>query len=174
MPCPAAVPMVLIPTAYTTPYLAPLTRSISDSIQPLVGTTLTVTSFTTPSSPTPISPGSPPMRLVVPGTGDLAGMLAVSASGAFTFSPAVGFVGGMPAVRVLVARSDGQSRAVPLNITAAPPTGGVQPRKQNKKAPPMAALLVVVVLMPAHSTKHGAGILCTFSCPTLSVRAVHA
>lgn len=141
--------MVLAPTAYTTPYLTPLTRSATGGIAALAGASLSVTSFTTSAAPTPIPPGTP-ARLVVAATGDMAGTLAVSAGGAFTFTPAVGFVGAMPEVHVLVARSDGQSRAVPLNVTVMAPAGGVQPRKTaNRHA--VNGFLTPLPIMPYRS-----------------------
>ena len=84
------------------------------------GATLAVTGITLPGSSTPIAPGTGPVTLVDPVTGAVTGTLDVKADGSFTFLPAPGYTGPVPAVTVTVSSSDGQSTTVPLSLVVAP------------------------------------------------------
>jgi hypothetical protein len=79
-----------------------------------------VSSFTLPGTTTTVAAGSAPANIVDPATGVLTGTLAVQANGAFTFTPAPGYDGPVPAVPYTVVSSDGKTDPSLLTITINP------------------------------------------------------
>ena len=105
------------PVTAATPPGGPLSGSMLVGATVPPGTTASVTAFKVSGSDKLIAPGSAPAALTDPATGAVVGTLSVKPDGTFTFTPAPGYTGPVPAVTVTVASSDGQSRDVPLSLT---------------------------------------------------------
>lgn len=80
---------------------------LSNAVAP-PGTTVNVTSFSLPGSTAAYPAGPSPVQVVDPLSGQTAGSMVLQPDGSFTFTPAPGFRGAVPAVTYSVACSDGQ------------------------------------------------------------------
>lgn len=86
------------------------------------GTSTNATGFTLPGSATVYPTGATAVTVIDPDTNQTAGAVVVQPDGSFTFTPAGGFTGQVPAITCLVQSSDGQlSQAV---VTALIGTSG--------------------------------------------------
>jgi CshA-type fibril repeat protein len=83
------------------------------------GTTVSVTGFSVPGSDT-IYPAGSTVSLTDPATGATTGTMVVNADGSYVFTPALNYIGPVPAVTVTVASSDGQEVLVPLTLSVNP------------------------------------------------------
>ena len=109
--------------ARTTTMGVPTSGNVLDNVKPAPGTTVAVDSFTVQGSTQVYRPGSAPVTLTVadgPLAGTVAGTITVAANGAYTFSPAPGYVGPAPAVAYVVKASDGQTNPSELTLDVLP------------------------------------------------------
>lgn len=115
--------------------------------------TASVVSFRLSASGNAFLPSRTAVPLVDPTSGALAGMLSILRSGAFTFSPAPGFVGPVPPVSVAVASTDGQLEVATLTITVNSllRDGNESPRVAQGSGPVLLNVLDNTVPPPGHS-----------------------
>ena len=83
------------------------------------GTTASIVSFTLPGSSTPLAPGSMPVNVTDPSSGQLAGSLMVQPNGTFVFTAAADYSGNLT-VLYTVGSSDGQRVNTTLELNVIP------------------------------------------------------
>lgn len=88
---------------------------LDNTIQP-PGTTIGIRDFSINGLPAVFIPGSAPITVVNPLTQLVTGALVVLSTGAWTFTPAPGYVGSVPAIMYNVSSSDGQTDPSVLTI----------------------------------------------------------
>lgn len=160
--CCAAAPIKVQPEAQTGSPGSAILGNILDNVQQLpAGTTASVAGLMLPGATTPIAPESPPVTIVDPATGAVAGTLTISASGDYAFTAAPDFTGDVPPVTVTLKRSDGVEKDVPLVLTVKLP-----PVQANEyvTAPPGASTVQLNVL-GANPSPSLTGVITSFTLP---------
>lgn len=115
----AAGPLTAQPVSVTAlPGKPVLGNALANTVAP--GATTTVASFKLPGSSSPITPGASPVTVRDPASGIITGTIVLRANGTFTFTPAPGFVGAVPAITLTVASSSGQTRDTTLSVFVQP------------------------------------------------------
>lgn len=107
------------PVTDITPTGQAATGNMLDSVVAPSGTTAVVSGFTAPGSNT-VYPAGSTVTIVAPRTGTVTGSMQINPGGSYVFKPALGYVGPVPSVDVIVASSDGQSKQVPLTVSVNP------------------------------------------------------
>jgi hypothetical protein len=106
-------------TVFTFP-TEPATGNLLDNATPPPGTSLSITGFKLPGSPTALPPGPTPVPVTDPASGDLVGTIVVRPEGTYTFTPSPGYVGDVPPISYTVTSSDGQAKDSVLDLEVRP------------------------------------------------------
>ena len=114
---PAAGPVYAdAPDALSTPMGQLIAGNALNNADVPAGQQATVMSFTVAGSSQVYTPGSSPITMYSPTTGQPIGTLTMAASGAYTFDPVDGFIGPVPAINVYSQTSDGLKTVGGLTI----------------------------------------------------------
>ena len=108
------------PDAATTTAGQALSSNVLSNAAVPAGQAATITGFSIAGSNQIITPGSNPVSLISPTTGLPMGTLSMQSSGAYTFTPAAGYVGPAPSVTVYSKTSAGQTGVSLLTLDVAP------------------------------------------------------
>lgn len=111
----------------------PTSGNLLDNAAPPPGATVSVTRFTVQGTSDVYTPALGPVTLFYPGTGTNTGTLSVSSNGAWTFTPAPGYVGPAPVVTYTVASSDGQTNPSTLTLDVLPRKLPLQPKCMHRR-----------------------------------------
>jgi hypothetical protein len=166
----AAEPLYVPPVVDTTTPGEPAAGNVLDNAELPTGTTASVTGFSVPGTDT-IYPAGSTVPLVDPITGLVTGTISVNPDGSYIFTPAPGYVGGVPPVTVSVASTDGQTVQVPLTVAVNPVlvdasenlavTAGTGPLTtnvlDNAVVPPGTTATVTSFSLPGSSVVYPAG-----------------
>jgi hypothetical protein len=108
------------PDAASTTQGQPVSGNVLTNAAIPSGQTAAVTGFSIAGTSQIITTGSGPVTLTSPTTGQPVGTLTMQSSGAYTFTPAPGYVGPAPAVTVYSKTSGGQTGVSSLTLQVAP------------------------------------------------------
>jgi hypothetical protein len=87
----------------------PVSGNLLDNASVPPGKTVTVTGFAVEGSNQVLLPGSGPVALSDPTTGEPVGTLVLRSDGSYTFTPAPNYVGPVPAIDVTLRTTDGSA-----------------------------------------------------------------
>lgn len=96
------------------------TGNVLDNASVPPGAMALVTGFTVAGSTKVMSPGSSPVTLISPTTGAPMGTIAIQSTGAYTFVPALDYVGPAPAITLNLLSTDGQKAISSLTLDVLP------------------------------------------------------
>lgn len=98
----------------------PVSGNVLDNASVPAGTTASVAGFVVDGSTKVYAPNGSPVPLTDPATGLPVGTITMQPSGAYTFTPAPGYVGPVPAINLYLKSTDSSTAVSSLTIDVIP------------------------------------------------------